>query len=65
MMTESCSQKNRVPEVDFKIEPFFIPSARITKHQLYPHGSGGIGDIWKCSMSTQAGVRQVSKFANG
>ncbi|OJA09211.1 hypothetical protein AZE42_00662 [Rhizopogon vesiculosus] len=46
--------------VDFKIEPILIPSAAIKKLELYPHGTGGLGDIWKCSMSTQSGTRRVA-----
>ncbi|OJA16720.1 hypothetical protein AZE42_11911 [Rhizopogon vesiculosus] len=46
--------------VDFKIEPIPIPSTAITKLEQYPHGSGGLGDVWKCSMSTESGTRCVA-----
>ncbi|OJA21366.1 hypothetical protein AZE42_11892, partial [Rhizopogon vesiculosus] len=46
--------------VDFKIKPILIPSAAIKKLELYPHGGGGLGDIWKCSMSTKSGTRRVA-----
>ncbi|OAX33319.1 kinase-like protein [Rhizopogon vinicolor AM-OR11-026] len=46
--------------VDFKIEPILIPSATITKLEKYTYGTGGHGDIWKCSMSSQSGTRRVA-----
>ncbi|KAJ8590706.1 kinase-like protein [Rhizopogon salebrosus TDB-379] len=41
--------------VDFKIDPTFIDSTTITKLDTFAHGSGGVGDVWKCSMSTPSG----------
>ncbi|OAX34616.1 kinase-like protein [Rhizopogon vinicolor AM-OR11-026] len=46
--------------VDFKIKPIIIPSAAIQRLEQYPHGAGGLGDIWKCSMSTESGARHVA-----
>jgi hypothetical protein len=58
-MTDSCSQDTRA-QVNFKIKPSVIPLAAIKRLETYAHGSGGIGDIWKCAMSTQSGIRHVS-----
>jgi len=61
-MRDKSLQETSVPG-GFKIKPIIIPSATITKLELYPHGSGGLGDIWKCSMSTdstQSGTRHVA-----
>ncbi|OAX33072.1 kinase-like protein [Rhizopogon vinicolor AM-OR11-026] len=46
--------------VDFKIKPILIPSSTIKKLEMYPHGAGGIGDVWKCSMSTASGMHPVA-----
>ncbi|KAG1860937.1 kinase-like domain-containing protein [Suillus subluteus] len=37
--------------VAFDADPSAIPSTSITKRSEYPISSGGVGDIWKCSMS--------------
>jgi len=50
---------------DFKIDPILIPSTAIKKLEPYTRGSGGLGDVWKCSMSAQSGTRHVSQFTNG
>jgi len=59
MIVTCCYQETSV-QVDFKIDPIVIPSTAITKLEPYIHGSGGLGDVWKCSMSTQYGTRHVS-----
>ncbi|KAG2030398.1 kinase-like domain-containing protein [Suillus americanus] len=38
--------------VAFDADPFAIPSTSIRKQTNYPTSSGGLGDIWKCSMTT-------------
>jgi hypothetical protein len=58
-MIVTCYQEASV-QVDFKIEPTFIPSTAIKRLEIIPHGSGGLGDVWKCSMSTPSGTRPVS-----
>jgi hypothetical protein len=35
----------------FDVDPFAIPSTSIKRQSDYPTSSGGLGDIWKCSMS--------------
>jgi len=47
-------------DLDFKINPVFIPSAAITKLELYPHSAGGFSDTWKCAMSTELGTSKVT-----
>ncbi|OAX38633.1 kinase-like protein, partial [Rhizopogon vinicolor AM-OR11-026] len=57
---DDLPQETRRP-VDFKLEPIPIPLADIKKLELYPHATGGYGDIWKCSMSnTKFGTRCVA-----
>lgn len=36
--------------VAFDVDPFSIPSASIKKSSGFPASSGGLGDIWQCSM---------------
>ncbi|KAG1778249.1 kinase-like domain-containing protein [Suillus placidus] len=42
--------------VDFKIEPQNIPVTEVKKLELYPSGTGGLGDVWMCSWSRQSQV---------
>ncbi|KAG1721985.1 kinase-like domain-containing protein [Suillus paluster] len=46
--------------VEFKVEPFHIPATAIRKLEQFANGSGGLGDVWKCSMSTQSETRTVA-----
>lgn len=49
-----------MPElVQFKIPPILIPATNIIKDGKFPVERGGVGDIWKCSMFTQYGVRRL------
>ncbi|KAG1719388.1 kinase-like domain-containing protein [Suillus lakei] len=45
--------------VKFKIEPILIPATDIEKVDQFPGGSGAIGDVWKCLMSTQSGTQRL------
>ncbi|OJA13752.1 hypothetical protein AZE42_01526 [Rhizopogon vesiculosus] len=40
--------------------PTIIPANTIVKLHPFPSGTGGLGDVWKCSMSTLSGTRQVA-----
>ncbi|KAG1719937.1 kinase-like domain-containing protein [Suillus lakei] len=40
--------------VAFDADPFAIPFASIRRQSDYPTSSGGLGDIWKCSMTIPA-----------
>ncbi|KAG1725852.1 kinase-like domain-containing protein [Suillus lakei] len=42
----------------FKIEPNFIPATAIRRLEIVS-GSKGLGDVWRCSMSTQSETRSV------
>ncbi|KAG1721984.1 kinase-like domain-containing protein [Suillus paluster] len=74
-MGNCCSQKSvqrndsstsQAPHrVDFKIEPPNIPEIEIKKLELFPSGTGGLGDVWKCSWSRQSGTSKVNTSANG
>ncbi|KAG1728742.1 kinase-like domain-containing protein [Suillus paluster] len=46
----------------FKIgfEPIHVPKTAIQRLEQFPNGSGGLGDVWKCSMSTQSEIRTVA-----
>lgn len=46
-------------KVDFKIAPKFIHSENIKKLAKFPQ-SGGLGDVWKCSLSTPSETLLVS-----
>ncbi|KAG2134520.1 kinase-like domain-containing protein [Suillus clintonianus] len=46
--------ETKVHAVNFKIEPIFIPTTALQKLEQYPNGSGGLGDVWKCSFSAQS-----------
>lgn len=46
--------------VDFKIEPYNIPATEITKLGLFPIGTGGLGDVWKCSWSRRSQDSEVA-----
>ncbi|KAG0701066.1 kinase-like domain-containing protein [Suillus ampliporus] len=66
-MGNCCSQKsvrNGSPQpphrVEFKIEPQDIPAAEVKKLELFPSGTGGLGDVWKCSWSRQSGSCKVA-----
>ncbi|KAG0701065.1 kinase-like domain-containing protein [Suillus ampliporus] len=59
-MGDFPAETNLNVTVDFKIEPIHIPAAAIRKLEPFPNGSGGLGDIWKCSMSTQSETRTVA-----
>ncbi|KAG2114466.1 kinase-like domain-containing protein [Suillus cothurnatus] len=48
--------------VDFKIKPHNIPATEVKKLELYPRGTGGLGDVWMCSWSRQSQV-ETSKVA--
>ncbi|KAG2134524.1 kinase-like domain-containing protein [Suillus clintonianus] len=43
-----------VSDMDYKIPPFLIPATDITRLEPFYNGSGGLGDVWKCSMSVSA-----------
>lgn len=43
--------------VQFKIEPIPIPAANIVRDGNFPTCTGGLGDIWKCSMATRFGTQ--------
>lgn len=45
--------------VQFKIEPIPIPATNIVRDGKFPNCRGGLGDIWKCSMTTQSGTRRL------
>ncbi|KAG1730480.1 kinase-like domain-containing protein [Suillus lakei] len=45
--------------VNFKIEPSPIPATDIERTGKFPNFSGGLGDIWQCSMSTQSGTQRL------
>lgn len=60
-----CCCQETYGEVDFKIKPILIPSAAIKKLEQFPHCSGGLGDVWKCSMSTPSGMRRLVSFQTG
>ncbi|KAG1799065.1 kinase-like domain-containing protein [Suillus variegatus] len=58
-MGNCCSQN--VKGVDFKIKPDNIPTTEVTKLELFPGRTGGLGDIWKCSWSRpQVGSSKVA-----
>ncbi|KAG2108160.1 kinase-like domain-containing protein [Suillus discolor] len=68
-MGNCCSQKsvkgNGSPQpphrVDFKIKPDNIPVTEVTKLESFPSGTGGLGDVWKCSWSRpQVGTFKVA-----
>jgi serine/threonine protein kinase len=42
---------NDAQSMAFDVDPFAIPSTSIKRQSDYPTSSGGLGDIWKCSMS--------------
>jgi hypothetical protein len=46
--------------LDVEIDPIIIPPADIRKLERSPYGSGGLGDIWKCSMSAPSRTCIVS-----
>ncbi|KAG1728741.1 kinase-like domain-containing protein [Suillus paluster] len=46
--------------VAFKVEPPNIPATTIQRLEQFANGSGGLGDVWKCSMSTQSETRTVA-----
>ena len=54
-----CYQGTSV-QVDFKESQTTIPLAAIKKLEQFAYGSGGLSDIWKCSISTRSGNRTVS-----
>ncbi|KAJ8589881.1 hypothetical protein M405DRAFT_861823 [Rhizopogon salebrosus TDB-379] len=58
-MTHRRSQ-HAIGGVDFKINPTLIDSTAIRKLHRFPDASGGLGDVWKCSMSTPSGTRTVA-----
>ncbi|KAG1730479.1 kinase-like domain-containing protein [Suillus lakei] len=43
-------------QVNYKIQPILIPTTAITKIDQFPNGSGGLGDVWKCSMYSLSGT---------
>lgn len=43
--------------VKFKIKPISIPATSIVRSGKFPNCTGGLGDIWKCSMTTRSGTR--------
>ncbi|KAG2128319.1 kinase-like domain-containing protein [Suillus bovinus] len=45
--------------VQFKIEPTPIPTINIVRHGTYPIYTGGLGDVWKCSMIIQPGTQRL------
>ncbi|KAJ8589878.1 kinase-like protein [Rhizopogon salebrosus TDB-379] len=47
-------------DVNFKIEPIRIDPTTIRKLETLAHGSGGLREVWKCSMSTPSGTRTVA-----
>jgi hypothetical protein len=59
MMTHRRSQ-HAIGGVDFKINPTLIDSTTITKLDTFTYGTGRLGYVWKCSMSTPSGTRTVS-----
>ncbi|KAG2108153.1 kinase-like domain-containing protein [Suillus discolor] len=48
----------RPESVQFKIEPELIPGENITRDSSCPTCRGGLGDIWKCSMTTPSGTQR-------
>ena len=48
------------PTSQLILKVLFLPQPALTKLELYPHGSGGLSDVWKCSMSTPSETRIVS-----
>ncbi|KAG1785067.1 kinase-like domain-containing protein [Suillus plorans] len=44
--------------VQFKIKPDLIPATNLLRGGNFPTWTGGVGDIWKCLMSTQSGVQR-------
>ncbi|OAX34177.1 hypothetical protein K503DRAFT_465736 [Rhizopogon vinicolor AM-OR11-026] len=47
-------------QVNFKVVPTIIPAKTIVKPHSFPDATGALGDVWRCSMSTLSGTRQVS-----
>ncbi|KAG1799068.1 kinase-like domain-containing protein [Suillus variegatus] len=43
--------------VQFKIEPDLIPATNIVRDGNFPTCTGGLGDIWKCLMTTRSGTQ--------
>jgi serine/threonine protein kinase len=43
--------RSSVHKVPFDVNPFAIPPKSIRKQSDYPTSSGGLGDVWKCSMT--------------
>ncbi|KAG2140662.1 kinase-like domain-containing protein [Suillus clintonianus] len=46
--------------IDLKIQPIFIPTTAIQRLHQCPSYAGGLGDVWKCSMSTQSNTHLVA-----
>ncbi|KAG2033961.1 kinase-like domain-containing protein [Suillus americanus] len=46
--------------VAFKLEPNIISATAIRRLEQFPTASGWLGDVWKCSMSTQSEARLVA-----
>jgi hypothetical protein len=42
--------------VNFKKEPTIVPAQEVTRLETFPSGTGGLGDIWKCTWSQQSGT---------
>ncbi|KAG2140930.1 kinase-like domain-containing protein [Suillus bovinus] len=45
--------------VQFKIEPIQIPATKIARHGNSATCTGGLADIWKCSMTTKSGTKRL------
>ncbi|KAG2108161.1 kinase-like domain-containing protein [Suillus discolor] len=44
--------------VQFKIEPELIPAKNIARDGNFPTCTGGLGDIWKCLLTTRSGAQR-------
>ncbi|OJA11925.1 hypothetical protein AZE42_06147 [Rhizopogon vesiculosus] len=61
-LSQKSVETNGTPHqlINFKIEPPIIPAKEVTKSGTFPSGTGGLGDVWKCSWSQRSGTCEVA-----